>query len=116
MTLLVTDVKLETVSPPPDAEVIVALLFDGPHASSWSLFVDGNFVAGGRDAAAVQLGLGAELVGRALEVSAVLVDTTGGGGELTVAITVTGRAEPIAITHHGEPGTRAAYSILVLFG
>lgn len=115
MTVLVTDVRLETYCPAGDVEVAVTAWFDDGLAGSWAAFLDGAFVAGGTEPRAVPLGRGGSLVGRALEVSTVISDTRGTARLLAVHVALTGRAQTIDIVHPAPPGGRAAYSVLVLF-
>lgn len=115
MTVLVTDVRLETYCPASDTEVAITAWFDDGLAGAWAVFLDGVFVAGGTEPQAVLLGRGDSLVGRALEVSTVINDTRGAARLLAVRVALTGRAETIDIVHPAPPGGRAAYSVLVLF-
>jgi hypothetical protein len=115
MPALITDVMLVECRPDPAADVTATATIGNAQLGAWAMLIDGKFIRGGNQPAAVPLGKGAALAGKVLEVSATITDVQGAHDRLSLRVRVTGLAKPIDLAHDGEPGGRAAYSVLVEF-
>lgn len=116
MPPVITDVKLVQFQPTPDQDLEVSATIGNAQLGAWAVFLDGAFIEGGNAPTAVNLGKGHALVGKVAEISATLSDVQGATDRLSLRVRLTGLATPIDIEHDGQPGGRAAYSVLVQFG
>lgn len=99
---------------PTDQAHVVATITPGdPAASGWSALLEGVFVKGGNAGASVDLGSGATVANKLLEISAVLKETDGKTAPLSLMVAVGDKT--VALSTAAAPGDSASYSILVLF-
>lgn len=111
----ITDTKVITCAPPLDAAVSVRSFIGEGQEGGWALLLDGTFLSGGFEPTPFDLGPGAALRGKILEISAAIKDVQGAHDRLSLRVALSVLAEPIDISHVGQPGDGAAYSVIVVF-
>jgi hypothetical protein len=84
-----------------------------PETGAWSMFLNGAFIKGGNAPADVDLGSGTAVIGKMLEVSAMIKNIAGTPKSLSLRVDVDAALEPM--TGDIDPGHAASYSMFVVF-
>ncbi len=84
----------------------------------WVMLIGDEHKAGGSAAKWIELGTGAELKGKHLEVSAVIQDTRPETDRLSLVVEITGgpKNTTVSLAQVGKPGDGAGYSVIIFFG
>lgn len=96
-----------------DASVVARATVSAPDAGAWSMFLNGTFVTGGNGPADVDLGSAATVIGKMLEVSAIIKNIAGTTKSMTLQVHVGAPLEPMS--GDIDPGHAASYSMFVVF-
>ena len=116
MSKVVSDVKTASHSTQPGQQVVARATIVHRPKGAWTMLLGDQRKAGGVDPDDVVLGLGEELKGRHLEVSAVIQDVRGDTNELALKVDVLGPNQTtVALSHTGAAGDAAAYSVIIFF-
>jgi hypothetical protein len=113
---IIADVALESYPTDVDEVVRARAVIEHGQAGAWAMFVNRSHVAGGAHQDWVELGTGQSLIGKILEVSAVMKDVKDNTNRLGLRVDVAGAsAVSAALDHAGGSGDSAAYSIIIKF-
>lgn len=116
MSKTITDVKSRVHQTSPGARVRARAIIGDGQKGAWVMLLDGGQKAGGIDDRWVDLGDGASLAGKDLEVSAVLMDVRPLTNRLILTVEVEGPTPTtVEISNVGDAGDSAAYSAIVFF-
>lgn len=119
MSKTITDVKLMQHKLEVGKRVLARATIGNGQMGGWVMLLGATRVAGGNEPVEVALGSGEELVGKHLEVSAVIVDVRPQTDRLSLLVEVwnEGGTERTrgTIAHEGDPGDSAAYSLFAAF-
>ena len=98
------------------ASVVARATVSAPEAGAWSMFLNGAFISGGNGPADVDLGSGTAVIGKMLEVSAMIKNIAGTTRSMSLHVDVVdvgAASEPM--TGDIDPGHAASYSMFVVF-
>jgi hypothetical protein len=117
MSTVISDVKCADHQTEADQVVRARAVIGEGQNGGWVMLLGDAHKAGGAAAKWVELGTGAELKGKHLEVSAVIQDTRAETDRLSLTVEVTGgpKTTSVHVAHVGKPGDGATYSIIVFF-
>ncbi len=116
MSKVISDVKSASHTLAADQPVRARAIIGNAQLGAWVMLVDNQHVAGGDQSAWIDLGLGASLQNKVLEVSAVIQDVRAQTDRLSLIVEVEGPVTTtVQLVHDGDPGDSAAYSIIVFF-
>jgi hypothetical protein len=117
MSKVISDVKCAEHKTEADQVVKARALIGDGQNGGWVMLIGDAHKAGGSDGKWVELGTGAELKGKHLEVSAVIQDTRAETDRLSLTVEVSGgpKKTSVNVAHVGKPGDGATYSIVIFF-
>ena len=117
MPKTISDVKVVTHKLDQSVPVTATPFIGEGQEGGWTIHRDSKIIASGTEPEAVDLGKPIDLLGFSVEISAGIKDTNQVTDRLTLEVAFTGgKTEPAAqISHVGEPGAVASYSIVVFF-
>lgn len=117
MSKVISDVKCAEHQTAEDQVVKARAMIGDGQNGGWVMLIAEAHKAGGSKAEWVELGKGAELKGKHLEVSAVIQDTRAETDRLSLTVEVTGgpKKTSVNLAHVGKPGDGATYSIIIFF-
>jgi hypothetical protein len=96
-----------------DGSVRVKATLSHPKSGGWSVFLDGTFKQGGNDPAEVNLGRASEVIGKMVEVSAVMKNISGAAAAMSLQVDAS--ASPDSLRGDIDSGHAAHYSIFIAF-
>jgi hypothetical protein len=96
-----------------EPKVLAKVTLSHPKSGGWSIFLDGVFKKGGNDPAEVNLGSGASVLGKMLEVSCVMKQVAPKPPSMKLSVDTAGVSDFVAADI--DPGHSARYSIFVAF-
>jgi hypothetical protein len=117
MSKTITDVQVANHATTPTKKVRARAIIGNAQKGGWVMMLNGKHAAGGTGGAWVSLGTGATLKGGFLEIAAVVIDVQAATNRLSLVVEVDDGATKTksSITHMGQDGDSAAYSVLVFF-
>lgn len=104
---------LVAIVDPGAASVKASVKLSAPTSGGWSMALASAFVKGGNGPEAVEIGSGAQVAGKTLEVSAVMKNISATAANMSLQVDVLGKSRTITATI--PPGHSAHYSMVVAF-
>lgn len=116
MSKVISDVRVASHATSAEQPITARASIAHHQKGGWVMLLGGKHHAGGTDVIDVPLGVGAELKGSHLEVSAALQDVRPETDELKLTVDVIGASTTtVTIAHTVQPGDSAGYSVIVSF-